>query len=347
MPRPNLLGLSLIEIQALVQDCGEKPFRARQLYSNIYRRHRIKLEEMSDLSKGFRALLASAFEIRLPNILRVEQSADGTRKFALRLDDDETIEMVHIPESRRNTLCISTQSGCNAGCRYCVTATMGLHRNLTAGEIVAQVMLCEELLPGETQTINLVYMGMGEPLLNYDATVKSLLLLSDREGMSISPRRITLSTCGVVPGLQRLASEKVIPRLAVSLGAPDDELRSRLIPLNRKWNLDALLAACRAMRLRDRITFEYTLIAGVNDSPQHARKLVKLLHGLRSKINLIPLNPHPLLPFKRPDQETLLAFQEILARHGLSAFVRRPRGDDISAACGQLVVGARASEKQA
>jgi 23S rRNA (adenine2503-C2)-methyltransferase len=345
MPLTNLLGLSLVEIQALVAERGEKPFRANQLYSNIYHLHRTKLEEMSDLSKSFRAQLATAFEIRLPQVLHKEHASDGTEKFLLRLHDGETVEMVHIPEPRRNTLCISTQVGCNAGCRYCVTATMGLRRNLTAAEIVGQVMLCELLLPGETKSLNLVYMGMGEPLLNYDATMRSLQLLADPKGMSISPRRITLSTCGVVPGLERLAQEKVIPRLAVSLGAPTDELRGRLIPLNRKWNLDALLEACRAMPIRDRITFEYTLIRGINDSPLLAKKLVKLLHGLRTKINLIPLNPHPLLPYERPDPNTILAFQEILIHHGLSAFIRQPRGDDISAACGQLVVAASTTHK--
>jgi len=338
MPLTNLLGLTLDEMQVLVQERHEKSFRAHQLYTNIYRSHKTKLEEMSDLSKDFRTLLTTDFQIRLPEVLRTEHAADGTQKYLLRLDDGDTIEMVHIPEPRRNTLCISTQVGCNAGCRYCVTATMGLRRNLTAAEIVGQVMVCEQLMPGETNSLNLVYMGMGEPLLNYDATMRSLQLLTDPGGMSISPRRITLSTCGVVPGLQRLARENVIPRLAISLGAPDNELRSRLIPLNRKWNLTALLKACGEIPIRDRVTFEYTLIRGVNDSPLQARKLIKLLHGLRCKINLIPLNPHPLLAYQRPDHDTLLVFQKILAAHGLSAFIRQPRGEDISAACGQLVV---------
>lgn len=338
MSRTNLLGLTHEELCSLVQERKEKPFRARQLYHGLYGLRKPRLEGMTDLSKSFRARLAEEFEIRLPEVVRVERAADGTEKYLLRLDGDQRIEMVHIPEPRRNTLCISSQVGCNAGCRYCVTAAMGLRRNLTAGEIVGQVLLCEHLKPGELKNINIVFMGMGEPLLNFDATMKALRLLTDPEGIAVSPRRITLSTCGIVPELQRLGQEKILPRLAISLGAAEDTLRSQLIPVNRKWNLEALLAACKALPVRGRLTFEYTLIRGVNDSLPHARRLVKLLHGLRAKVNLIPLNPHPLLPYQRPEPETITAFQEALAQHGISAFVRRPRGDDISAACGQLAV---------
>jgi len=336
MKRKNLIGFTFPEMAELLEKMGEAPFRTRQLYYAVYGRRCTGFAEMTDLSQSFRTRLAEHFSLLLPEIQRVDSSTDGTEKFLLRLTDDSLIEMVHIPEPGRDTLCISSQVGCNAACRFCVTATLGFKRNLTAGEIIGQVLLLSQKKPDIFKTLNLVFMGMGEPLLNYDQVMKAFRLMADPDGLSISPRRITLSTCGIVPGLERLAQEPLIPQLAVSLGSPDDEVRSELMPINRKWNLGQLLRACRAVPVRKRITFEYTLLCGVNDRLEDARRLVRLLSHQPAKVNLIPLNPHPAIPYRRSDEEVAQRFQAYLFDHGISAFLRKSRGEDIQAACGQL-----------
>lgn len=341
--RENLLGMGRSELGAVVAGMGEAPFRARQLYVNIYRNGALDFREMTDLSKAFRARLAERYAIVAPAIESVFRSSDGTRRYLLSLADGSNIEAVLIPDKGRHTICISTQVGCAVGCRFCMTAQLGLKRHLTAGEIVGQVIaVCNEsgLRRAGPQRLNIVMMGMGEPLHNYDNTVKALRLLADPEGMAISPRRITLSTSGFAPALERLAREEVVPNLAISLNASSDEQRSQLIPINRRWNIERLIASVRrASELigeRRRITFEYVLLGGVNDSAEDARRLVNLIKGLRVKVNLIPWNPDPALPFQTPSEERIVAFQQILMGHNITATVRRPRGLDISAACGQL-----------
>jgi 23S rRNA (adenine2503-C2)-methyltransferase len=339
MEPQNLVGMRQEEIAVLLAGMGEPPYRARQLYSSIYRRQVLDWERMTDLSRSFRAAAARRFHLSLPHLREVLTAADGTEKFLLGLEDGCAVEMVYIPEPKRDTLCISSQVGCNAACRFCVTGTLGLKRNLAAGEIIGQVLLCAIRKAGVLKRLNLVFMGMGEPLLNYEAVMKAVQLLTDPQGMALSPRRITLSTCGIVPGLERMAKESVIPLLAVSLGSADDAVRSELIPVNRKWNLERLLDACRAVPLRKWITFEYTLLQGVNDRPEDALALARLLRRFPAKVNLIPLNPHPAIPYAPSDPESVARFQDILFSQDISAFLRRSRGEDIQAACGQLVAG--------
>jgi 23S rRNA (adenine2503-C2)-methyltransferase len=341
MRRQNLIGMTDMEMTELLTKMGEAPFRARQLYYAVYGRQCADFADMTDLSRSFRLRLAENFSLELPEIESLYCSTDGTEKYLLRLSDNHRIEMVHIPEPGRDTLCLSSQVGCSAACRFCVTATLGFKRNLTAGEIVGQVLLLSRRKPGILKTLNLVFMGMGEPLLNYEEVMKAFRLMADSRGLSISPRRITLSTCGIVPGLQRLAKETLIPQLAVSLGSPEDALRNELIPVNRKWDLKQLMQACRAVPVRKRITFEYTLLRGVNDRPEDARRLVRLLSHQSAKVNLIPLNPHPAIPFQRSEEGVAERFQSYLFDHGISAFLRKSRGEDIQAACGQLAAGAK------
>lgn len=338
----NLLGLSLPELEALVRDLGEKSFRARQIYRSIYRRRQFDIFRMTDLAKDFQRRLADRCVVTPPVVARSFQSRDGTRRYLLKLADNQTIESVYIPEDRRRTICISTQVGCAIGCTFCVTATLGLLRHLTPGEIVGQILVVLNDVGAEYQGstgVNIVLMGMGEPLHNYDNTVKALTLMADERGIGISPKRITLSTSGVVPALQKLVREPVVPNLAISLNASHDAQRSELIPINRRWNLQELLQTCRALTLPAgrRITFEYVLIAGVNDTLADARRLTKLLSHQRAKINLIPLNWDPVLQgMGTPEGDRILSFQRILTDHHFTATIRRPRGLDISAACGQL-----------
>ncbi|MBI1747172.1 MAG: 23S rRNA (adenine(2503)-C(2))-methyltransferase RlmN [Acidobacteria bacterium] len=341
--KTNLLGLSLTELETAVIGLGERPFRARQIYRSIYRRRQFEIGEMTDLAKDFKQRLTSQFTVAPPQVARVFQSHDGTRRYLLTLTDGQAIESVYIPEARRRTICISTQVGCAMGCTFCVTATMGLVRHLQAGEIVGQVLMIlndvGETRDGSTR-LNVVLMGMGEPLHNYDQTVKALALMADVRGMNISPKRITLSTSGVVPALKKLAEEPVVPNLAISLNASSNAQRAALMPINHRWNLQELLQTCRDFPLPPgrRITFEYVLIAGVNDTIADAHRLTKLLGGQRVKVNLIPLNWDPRLNgVATPAGDRILAFQRVLADHHLTAMIRRPRGLDISAACGQLV----------
>ena len=275
-----------------------------------------------------------------PELVHRERSIDGTEKFLLRLADGQRIESVFIPDTPSMTFCISTQVGCAMACAFCLTGKMGLVRNLTAGEIVGQVRVLAGALAMRDITFNIVLMGMGEPLHNYDETMKALRMLMDGQGLDVSPRRITLSTVGLLPALERLAREPRMPNLAISLHAPTDAIRGELVPVNRKYGVAEVIRACRRFPLkrRSRITFEYVLLAGVNDSTEDARGLAKLLAGIKSKVNLIPLNAAPGIPFERPSDEAINRFAQVLADHHLTVSVRKSRGRDIRAACGQLIV---------
>lgn len=339
-PRPNLVGLTLTELEAFAEALGKARFRGRQLYHQIYRRKNFDVNSMTDLSRDFRRRLTETCRIELPAILREDTAGDGTTKYLFGLVDGRKIETVYIPEEGRDTLCISSQVGCAVGCTFCMTAQMGFQRNLTPGEIVGQVLqvMRQGRLP--ERGFNIVFMGMGEPLYNYRNVMKAFRLLIDREGMDLSYRKITVSTSGVVPVLERLAGEDPVPNLAISLNGVTDEIRDRIMPINRKWPLKTLLDSLRRFPLepRRRITIEYVLLAGENDRPADAAKLVELLRGLRVKVNLIPYNENPGLGHRSPDDESILRFQEVLREGGVPAFIRRRRGADISAACGQLAV---------
>lgn len=340
----ELLGLDVAEICHQVEAWGEKSFRGRQLYRAIYSRWQTDFGEMTDLAQPFRQKLRTLASITWPQLHTMQQSVDGTRKFLFELQDGQRIESVFIPEPKRNTLCISTQVGCAMGCQFCLTAPLGFTRNLTAGEIVGQILFIlgqseKEAGAGQTsKPTNLVLMGMGEPLLNLVAVIKALRLIADPEGLAIPSRRITLSTAGIVHNLQPLAAAPVVPNLAISLSATTDEVRNRLMPINKKYPIATLLEACRKFPLppRGHITFEYVLIDGVNDTDQDARRLVRLLAHLRAKVNLLPLNPGQAGTLRPSPTERVLRFQEILTSKGLAAYIRRPRGSDIFAACGQL-----------
>ncbi|MDJ0943827.1 MAG: 23S rRNA (adenine(2503)-C(2))-methyltransferase RlmN [Kiloniellales bacterium] len=340
----NLVGLSRAELAAEIAALGEPAFRAKQLWHWIYARGATDFAAMTSLSKAFRARLAEAYRVARPEVAVAQDSRDGTRKWLLRLDDGQEIECVHIPEAERGTLCVSSQVGCTLTCRFCHTGTQRLVRNLSAAEILGQVMLARDHFgewpsPKEDrQLTNIVMMGMGEPLYNYDNIAKALRIVMDHEGLAISKRRITLSTAGVVPMMARCGEELGV-NLAVSLHAVTDEVRDRIVPLNRKYPLKDLLAACRAypgVHNARRITFEYVMLKGVNDSPAEAREMIRLLKDIPAKVNLIPFNPWPGAPFECSAPETVEAFAQILLAGGLAAPIRRPRGQDIMAACGQL-----------
>jgi 23S rRNA (adenine2503-C2)-methyltransferase len=337
-PKINLVGLSPEEIHDIVAQMGEPAFRARQICSGIYRRRVPSWDHFTDLAKSLRERLCERYEIQYPLVRRIFQSEDGTRRYLFEVGQQDCIESVFIPEENRDTFCISTQVGCAVGCAFCMTGKLPLRRNLTAGEIIGQVLALSADRETPSMRLNIVIMGMGEPLLNYDNVMNSIRLMADGRTMALSPRRITLSTSGVVPGIQKLASEPVIPNLAISLNATTNKLRDQLIPINRKWKLSELLEACRVFPLekRQRITFEYVMIAGVNDAPEDARRLAKLLAGLKQKVNLIPLNEDPRIAYKSPSEERILAFQKILVGRYIAANIRRARGADISAACGLL-----------
>src|SRR5262245_35583109 len=295
---------------------------------------------MTDLRRELREQLAADFTVQTPEVVQRETSIDGTEKFLLRLADGRTIESVFIPDTPSMTFCISTQVGCAMACAFCLTGKMGLVRNLTAGEIVGQVRVLADVLNMRDVRFNIVLMGMGEPLHNYDETMKALRILADEHGFDMAPRRITLSTVGLLPALEKLATEPVMPNLAISLHAPTDRQRGELVPINRKYGVTDIIDACKRFPLkrRSRITFEYVLLAGVNDRPEDARRLAKLLAGVKSKVNLIPLNAAAGIPFERPSDEAVNDFARILADHGLTVSVRKSRGRDIRAACGQLIV---------
>jgi 23S rRNA (adenine2503-C2)-methyltransferase len=338
MTRTNLVGASLKEIEAALEGMNEPRYRARQIYVGIYRQWLSSWNEFTNLSKPFRERLAERFIIANPPVQRVFVSRDGTRRYLFQVGPEQRIESVFIPEERRDTFCISSQVGCAVGCLFCVTGKLKMRRNLLPGEIVGQILSLQADRGTAAKRLNIVIMGMGEPLLNYQNVMKAVRLMTDEQGMCISPRRVTLSTSGIVPGIRRLAEEPVVPNLAISLNATTDKVRDVLIPINRKWNIATLLETCRAFPIahRRRITFEYVLIEGVNDSMDDARRLVRLLEGHRKKINLIPLNADPWVSLKSPSQERVLAFQQYLIDHHITVNVRRPRGDDVSAACGML-----------
>jgi len=330
----NLKELNTAELERFLLDLGQKPFRARQLMRWLYRQGAESFAEMTDLSKELRALLEERAIISRLTPEAVETDPDGTRKYLFRLADGQTVETVHIPmEGERATLCASTQVGCAMGCSFCLTGGFGLVRNLTAGEIVNQVLA----VGGDRPFHNIVLMGMGEPLHNLDNVVRALQILYDADGLGLGPRRVTLSTSGLVPEMEELG-RRIRVNLAVSLNATTDAVRDQLMPVNRRYPLEQLMAACRDFPLqpRQRITFEYILIAGVNDSPQDAKRLVRLLHGLKAKVNLIPFNEHEGTAFRAPDGATIEAFQTYLLDRNIVAIRRSSKGQSISAACGQL-----------
>jgi 23S rRNA (adenine2503-C2)-methyltransferase len=332
-----LLGLELTEIRAAL---GELPaYRARQVYEAVYRKRIEDLARVSPLPASLRSELATRLVVGMPNLDRRYESADGTRRYLLKLADGRTVEAVLMPEEARDTICISTQIGCPVDCKFCLTALLGLERNLSAGEIVGQVLVVatDNRLEPAGRRVNVVMMGMGEPLLNLANVVKATRLLCDEAGVGLSPRRITLSTSGIIPKMEELGREPVRPKLAISLNASTEEQRRELMPITRKYHLKDLLEACRTYPLRpwERLTFEYVLLKGVNDTDADAFRVVRLLAQLKCRLNLIPLNPGPGIPFESPKPERVHAFQSI-ARRAFPCFIRKPRGRDIFAACGQL-----------
>ena len=355
------MGLDLAELTTLVEQAGEPAYRARQLFDALYSQRVAELEDVLTLPATFRKALAERpAAVGLPKIEKKFQSADGTVRYLMGFSDGQSVESVWMPEGdggeagdgseagaqeeppstswERATICVSSQAGCAVDCRFCLTALLGLERNLSAGEIVGQVLavLNDQGVELERRRVNLVFMGMGEPFLNYENFIKAVRLLV--AGVGFSESRMTVSTAGIAPRIEDLGREAVRPKLAISLNAPNDELRTRLMPINRKWNLEALVAAARAfpLRNRERLTFEYVLLDGVNDAPEQARELVERIRGLRAKVNLIAMNPGPGVDFGTPSDSRVTAFQQVLIGAGVPTFVRRPRGRDIFAACGQL-----------
>lgn len=336
--KAGIKELSYDELERWLAEHREPKYRADQILRWLYRKGANSFAEMSDLSAGLRQKLEEEFSLSRLQTVRRDQSADGTIKFLFGLADGASIESVLIPEAKRLTLCISTQAGCGLGCAFCATALMGLKRNLRASEIVDQALEAGRALEPGKRITHLVLMGMGEPLANYQNTLNAVRIMTDADwGLAFSSRRVTLSTVGLVPQIKKLMDETRV-NLAVSLHATTDEMRSRLMPINRKYPLAALIECCRALPIpkRRRITFEYVMLRGVNHSTEDARRLSQLLRGIRSKINLIPFNPHSGSPFRRPAQEEIEKFQNELRAYGYQVNVRTPRGDDIHAACGQL-----------
>jgi 23S rRNA (adenine2503-C2)-methyltransferase len=362
-PSNSLLGLDLQELTNLALGSGQPAYRGQQLFDAVYRQKIDRLDQVSTLPLDYRTWLAEqGWRVGLPKIDRKFVSRDGTVRYLVELADGQTVETVWMPEGdggengdgseagdeiesgtapatwRRATICVSSQVGCAVSCKFCFTALLGVKRNLEAGEIVGQIaaVLRDQGVEPPLQRVNIVFMGMGEPFLNYDNFMKSVGLLA--EGIGIPESRMTVSTAGIVPRIYDFGQEVQRPKLAISLNGSNDALRSEVMPLNRKWNLAELMKAAREfpLRARERLTFEYVLLAGVNDAPEQAREVVELVRGIKAKINLIALNPGAELPYRTPEQERVIAFQRILVAAGVPAFVRRPRGRDIFAACGQL-----------
>jgi 23S rRNA (adenine2503-C2)-methyltransferase len=334
----SIKDLTLAEFAAYLEETQQAPYRARQIWQWLFQKRATAFSEMTNLSASLRRQLDDDFEISRLRVVRRAEARDGTVKFLFGLKDGENIESVLIPETKRLTLCVSTQAGCGFGCAFCATALLGLKRNLRASEIIDQVLEASRTLTDDRRITHIVLMGMGEPLANYTETLKALTVMTDTSwGLGFSPRRVTLSSVGLVPQIKRLMEETRV-NLAISLHAASDEVRGRLMPVNRKYSLRELIECCRALPIprRKRITFEYVLLRGVNDSVQDAEQLAQLLGGIRCKINLIPFNPHPGSAFQRPSEAEIERFQAVLQGHGMQINVRRPRGDDIQAACGQL-----------
>jgi 23S rRNA (adenine2503-C2)-methyltransferase len=347
--RPDLADLDRPALERALAARGHEPFRARQIFQWIYRRGVTDPQAMSDLPQALRNTLSSEFALTTPHIAGRERSTDGTEKFLLELTDGRRIEAVFIPDTPAMTFCLSTQVGCAMACAFCLTGRMGLVRNLSPGEIAGQVRVLAGTLGFLGKTFNIVLMGMGEPLHNYDATMNALRIMTDEHGFGLPSRRITLSTVGLLPALERLAQEPIMPNLAISLHAPTDLQRGELVPLTRKHGVAELIDACRRFPLkkRARITFEYVLLAGVNDRLADARALGRLLRTMRVKVNLIPLNPAAGIPFERPTDAAIDRFASAVADFGIMVSVRKSRGRDIRAACGQLIVeGQRRSPGQ-
>ncbi|MGB6775124.1 MAG: 23S rRNA (adenine(2503)-C(2))-methyltransferase RlmN [Terriglobales bacterium] len=359
----SLLGLDLQELTSLALETGQPAYRGQQLFDAVYRQKIDQLDQISTLPLEYRVRLAEqGWRVGLPKVDRKFVSSDGTVRYLVELADGQTVETVWMPEGdggesgdgseagdeieggtapatwRRATICVSSQVGCAVNCKFCFTALLGVKRNLEAGEIVGQIaaVLRDQGVEPPLQRVNIVFMGMGEPFLNYDNFMKSVRLLA--EGVGIPASRMTVSTAGIVPRIHDFGQEVLRPKLAISLNGSNDALRSEVMPLNRKWNLADLMSAAREfpLRARERLTFEYVLLAGVNDAPEQAREVVELVRGIKTKINLIALNPGTELPYRTPDRERVLAFQQILVAEGIPTFVRRPHGRDIFAACGQL-----------
>jgi 23S rRNA (adenine2503-C2)-methyltransferase len=342
-PKTNLLNLNRAAMEAFFAELGEKAFRTKQVMQWLHQYDVDDFDAMTNLSKALRTKLHEVAEIRAPEILLDQASADGTHKWVLQLDSGNSVETVFIPEKGRGTLCVSSQVGCALECSFCSTAQQGFNRNLTVAEIIGQIWVANRALgrdpKGDRIISNVVLMGMGEPLLNFDNVVDAINLMMDDYAYGLSKRRVTVSTSGVVPALDRLHEMSDVA-LALSLHAPTDELRNELVPLNKKYPIKEVLAACKrylAGDTRRRVTIEYVMLDGINDSMEHARALIKVLKGVPSKVNLIPFNPFPNTPYRCSSEETIERFRETLQKAGLVTITRKTRGDDIDAACGQLV----------
>jgi 23S rRNA (adenine2503-C2)-methyltransferase len=334
----DLKDLTQGELEQFVLDLGEERYRAKQLIKWLYQKTTTDFNEMTDLSKPLRETLRRVAFISFLTPKKVETSLDGSRKFLFPLMDGQSVESVLIPDESRLTLCISTQVGCPLGCRFCLTGKMGFVRNLTLSEMLNQILAAQPDAAPRGRITNIVLMGMGEPLANYDNTLKAIEIMQHELGLGLSARRITLSTAGLVPQMERLIKAGLRFQLAVSLNAADDDTRSFLMPINKTHPLKDILEICRRfpLRPRERITFEYVLIGGINDSPRDALRLARLIKGIRCKVNLIPLNESQELEFQRPSDETVHEFQKILLDRHITCIIRKSRGGDISAACGQL-----------
>jgi 23S rRNA (adenine2503-C2)-methyltransferase len=344
--RSNLVGMKSLELVALVQTLGEPSYRGRQIFGALHHRRLQSFDEMSDLPKALRQRLNETATASTLTVTSKYVSEDGTRRYLMKTQDNLPVETVFIPEEHRDTICFSSQSGCPLQCTFCLTARLGLLRSLSAGEIVEQVIIAlNDVYGAGEQTprgTNLVGMGAGEPFLNFEALLQAIRVLAEPEGLFIVPHRVTVSTAGIVPRIRELASVPDRPNLAISLAAPNDELRDELMPINKKWPLEELLNACQefqqTLKPNERFTFEYVMLDGINDSDEHARQLANLLnrHELRAKVNLIPHNAAQPLPYQPSPAGRVEMFKSILESKGVHAFVRRPRGRDIFAACGQL-----------
>jgi 23S rRNA (adenine2503-C2)-methyltransferase len=365
-PNKELLGLSIQELSTIAETLGQPQYRARQLATAIYRQRVEFLNLITSLPNSFRAELGTVYKIGLPFVQKRFVSSDGTVRYLMQFSDGQSVETVWMPEGddgeqgdgteagdeennayglsrkaqgrKRATICVSSQAGCAVNCQFCMTAQLGLLRNLSAGEIVGQILrvLSDHNVNTDAERVNLVFMGQGEPFLNYDNFMKAVRLLV--EEVEIPASRMTVSTAGIVPAIHNFGEEPLRPKLAISLNASNEEQRRKIMPITRKWPLERLMAAARdfSLRPRERLTFEYVLLDDVNDRPENAREVIELLRGLRAKVNLIALNPGPDIPFRTPPEERVHAFQQILIKAGIPTFIRRPRGRDIFAACGQL-----------
>ncbi len=337
--KPDLVGMNLDQIKSILVEAGEKPFRAKQLYEWIYRKGALSFDEMTSLSKELRTWLADHFTLGFTEIAEVQGGAsDGSRKMLFRLPDHRVVESVLMQDKDWQTLCVSSQVGCAVDCKFCMTGFGGFRRHMTTGEIISQFLLAKRVVNDNLAPRNMVFMGMGEPMLNLDNVIPAIRLLTDPSGMGVSPRRITVSTSGIIPGIDRLGEADLGVNLAISLNASNDDFRTRIMPINKAYPISALLDACRRFPLRNRrrIMFEYVMLGGDNDSVQNARELSALLRDIPCKINLIPWNPDPNLPFHRPDEETIRKFQQVLLDDYFTVSVRYSKGMDIGAACGQL-----------